>query len=58
MPNGNIEFDAAAIANGNHGLVQELTNQPHPQLVWRMEITNQNSCRATWLQSLYSGVRW
>ncbi|HEU5400137.1 MAG TPA: hypothetical protein VFU86_02200, partial [Terriglobales bacterium] len=44
--------------NGTHGLVQEVTNEPHPQLVWQMQITNQNSYRANRIPSLYPGVQW
>jgi hypothetical protein len=56
LENGNVFFDLASA--GGAGLIQEVTNQPHPQLVWQMLIRNENSYRAVHLSSLYPGVEW
>jgi hypothetical protein len=56
LENGNVYFDLASASGA--GVIEELTNQPHPELVWQMLIRNENSYRAVHLPSLYPGIQW
>src|SRR5579863_467066 len=56
LENGNIEYDLCGIASTS--LVQEVTQEKNPQVVWSMTSTNGNFYRAFRVPSLYPGVTW
>ncbi len=57
LANGDVEFDEAQ-PSPNSAAVFEVTNTTSPQVVWQMNITNQNAYRAFRIPSLYPGVQW
>jgi hypothetical protein len=57
LPNGNVEYDLCSEPNGS-ALVQEVTDDAQPKLIWQMNITNENVYRANRIPSLYPGVAW
>jgi arylsulfate sulfotransferase len=59
LPTGNLEFDVTDDVNTpNVSYVEEVTQTQSPELVWRMNITNQLAYRAFRIRSLYPGVVW
>jgi arylsulfate sulfotransferase len=62
LENGNVEFDLNAPLippyPGVLAEVQEVTQQPSPQIVWKMDIGGANAYRAYRVPSLYPGVQW
>ncbi len=56
VSNGDIEFNLAFTSPV--ALVEEVTPQPTPALVWQMKIPGQLPYRAFRLPSLYPGVQW
>lgn len=59
LPTGNVEFDVAYDVNTpNVSYVEEVTQTQSPELLWRMNITNQLAYRAYRIPSLYPGVTW
>jgi arylsulfate sulfotransferase len=59
LPTGNVEFDVAYDVNTpNVSYVEEVTQTQSPELIWRMNITNQLAYRAFRISSLYPGVTW
>ena len=57
LANGDIEYDIASYYTSD-SLVSEVTNQPTPQTVWSLLMTDNNMYRAYRLPSLYPGVQW
>jgi arylsulfate sulfotransferase len=57
LANGNVEYDLCNEPNLS-GLVQEVTTEAQPQMVWQMFVSNQNLYRARRIPSLYPGVQW
>jgi len=62
LPNGNMFVDITTPSDmtpPNSGArILELTQEPNPQIVWKLEVANQNSYRTIHLPSLYPGVQW
>ncbi|HLI63672.1 MAG TPA: aryl-sulfate sulfotransferase [Terriglobales bacterium] len=60
LPNSNIFIDEATPADlNNQGMrALEVTQIANPQVVWQLQIDNQNSYRTIHLPSLYPGVQW
>lgn len=59
LSNGNVEYDVAFDVNTpNQSFIQEVTQEPTPQLLWQMNITGQLAYRAFRIPSLYPGVEW
>jgi arylsulfate sulfotransferase len=59
LPNGNIEYDVAFDVNTpNQSFIQEVTEEPTPQLLWQMNVTGQLMYRGFRIPSLYPGVAW
>src|SRR4029077_14132945 len=60
LGNDNVEFDLTAPvvppAPGILSEVQEVTQEPSPQIVWQMDIGGANAYRAYRVPSLYPGV--
>jgi arylsulfate sulfotransferase len=57
--NGDVEFDEGFLpASPWKAVVQEVTREMGPQLVWQLEVDGQLSYRAFRLPSLYPGVQW
>lgn len=57
--NGDVEFDEGFLpASPWKAVVQEVTHEISPQLVWQLEVDDQPSYRAFRLPSLYPGVQW
>jgi len=57
LANGNVEYDLCNEPNLS-GLVQEVTTEAQPQMVWQMFVSNQNLYRARRIPSLYPDVQW
>jgi arylsulfate sulfotransferase len=59
LPTGNVEFDVAYDVNTpNVSYVEEVSQSQSPELIWRMNITNQLAYRAYRVPSLYPGITW
>jgi arylsulfate sulfotransferase len=57
--NGNVEFDEGFIPDTPFkAVVQEVTPDANPQLVWQLEVDHQPGYRIFRLPSLYPGVQW
>lgn len=57
LANGDVEFNEAQ-PTPNTAEVYEVTKTSSPQVVWQMNVTNQNAYRAFRIPSLYPGVQW
>lgn len=59
LQNSNVFFNEAAPADlgGHYSRILEVTQQPNPTTVWKLEFQNQASYRALHLPSLYRGVQ-
>lgn len=57
LANSDVEFNEAQ-PTPNSAVVYEVTKTSNPQVVWQMNITNQNAYRAFRIPSLYPGVQW
>lgn len=57
LANGHIEYDLCTQPN-NSAVIQEVTDDSSPKLVWQMNVANENVYRANRLPSLYPGVQW
>ncbi|HEY1807194.1 MAG TPA: aryl-sulfate sulfotransferase [Acidobacteriaceae bacterium] len=57
LANGDVEYDVASYYTSD-SVVSEITDQPTPQTVWHLLMTNNNMYRAYRLPSLYPGVQW
>lgn len=55
--NQNIEFDAAS-SSPSTALIEEVTQDPTPQVVLQMTVNGQYAYRAFRIPSLYPGVQW
>jgi len=59
LDNGNVVFGITTPSDDPTGArYMEVTHDPVPQVVLRMEISGQNAYRAVHLPSLYPGVQW
>lgn len=60
LPNSNVFVSESTPADLNNTGMRalELTQTSTPQLVWQLQIDNQNSYRTIHLPSLYPGVQW
>jgi hypothetical protein len=63
LPNGNIEFDANSLlfppSPDIASEVQEITQIPSPELIWKMDISIPMYAYRTYrIPSLYPGVTW
>ncbi|MFI5057701.1 MAG: aryl-sulfate sulfotransferase [Candidatus Acidiferrales bacterium] len=59
LDNGDAEFDVAIAPTVPPGsLIQEVTQDLSPRLVWQMEVYGQLAYRAFRIPSLYPGVQW
>lgn len=60
LPNNNVFVTESSPADLNDKGMRslELTQTSHPQVVWKLEIANQNSYRTIHLPSLYPDVQW
>ena len=60
LPDTNIFVDESTPADlNNEGMrAVEVTQTANPQVVWQLQINNQNSYRTMHLPSLYPGVQW
>lgn len=56
LANGDIEYDLCGTTSGSRFI--EVTNQPNPQTVWTLTLSDANAYRAYRLPSLYPGVQW
>jgi arylsulfate sulfotransferase len=57
LGNGDIEYDICGVAPEN-GQVYEVTDEPSPQTVWTLKLSQNFSYRAYRMPSLYPGVQW
>jgi arylsulfate sulfotransferase len=59
LGNGDVEFDIAVAPTVPQGsLIQEVTQELAPRLVWQMDVFGQLAYRAFRIPSLYPGVQW
>jgi arylsulfate sulfotransferase len=59
LTNGNLEFDMGFLPDSPwKAVVQEVTPDMNPQLVWQLEVDQQPGYRIFRLPSLYPGVQW
>ncbi len=59
LSNGDLEYDVADDVNTpDVSFIQEITQEPNPQLVWQMNISGQLAYRGFRIPSLYPGVEW
>jgi hypothetical protein len=59
LPNGDIFFDTTAPADNPTGArAMQVTQQQDPEIMWRLDVTGENSYRTIHLPSLYPGVQW
>jgi len=59
LANGDLEYDVAFDLNTpNQSYIQEVTQEPTPQLVWQLNVANQLAYRGFRTPSLYPGVVW
>ena len=57
--NGDVEFDEGFISDSPFkSVVQEVTSDANPQLVWQLNVDHQPGYRIFRLPSLYPGVQW
>ncbi|HET9178049.1 MAG TPA: aryl-sulfate sulfotransferase [Terriglobia bacterium] len=57
--NGNVEFDEGFLPDSPwKTVVQEVTPDANPQLVWQLNVDHQPGYRVFRLPSLYPGVQW
>jgi arylsulfate sulfotransferase len=57
--NGDVEFDEGILPDSPwKAVVQEVTPNMNPQLVWQLEVDQQPGYRIYRLPSLYPGVQW
>ena len=56
---GDVEFDEGFLPDTPwKAVVEEVTHETNPQLVWQLEVDHQPGYRAFRLPSLYPGVQW
>jgi len=58
LSNSNVFFNETAPADLDGSRIMEVTQQPNPTTVWKLEVQTGNSYRAEHLPSLYPGVQW
>jgi hypothetical protein len=60
LPNSHVFLDETTPGDLNltGARVLEVTQDPNPTIIWKLEIPNQNSYRTIHLPSLYPGVQW
>lgn len=58
LSNGDIEFDNSDPWNAASALIIEVTPTQNPQLVWQMNINDENAYRGYRIPSLYPGITW
>jgi hypothetical protein len=60
LPNSNIFITESTPADLNNRAMRalEVTQTSNPQVVWQLQVDNQNSYRTIHLPSLYPGIQW
>jgi hypothetical protein len=59
LPNNDMFVDFTTPSDNATGArILELTQDPSPQVVWKLDVNDQNSYRTIHLPSLYPGVQW
>jgi len=58
LSNGDVEFDSSDPANAASAVIMEVTPTQNPQIVWQMNINNENAYRGYRIPSLYPGITW
>jgi arylsulfate sulfotransferase len=59
LPSGNVEFDIADdILTPGVSHIEEVTQTPTPQTIWKMDVTGQLAYRGFRIPSLYPGQKW